>query len=291
MRLNRFKRLLSSKKIVRMIEAHNALSGLIGQHVHVSDNGARKDFDGMWISGKTGAMLKGISGDEAQDVSTRIAGINDLLDVTTKPVIFEGNAAWKPGQLKYAVRTLERLGISAIVMRDGPDLHNDSGQTGTPEQNQLPAETFCSMIRTGKAARITDSFMIIARIDSLRFGKGTKDAVDRAKACINAGADGIMIHSDDNADEILDFCKEYRKLDRTVTLAVAPSGYDTVYEKELAEAGVNIVIYDNQLLRSALPAMMETARLILTHERSYEARERMMPVRDFNRLIPELRKK
>ncbi|MBP3193936.1 isocitrate lyase/phosphoenolpyruvate mutase family protein [Natronogracilivirga saccharolytica] len=292
MRLNRFQRLLSSKKMVRIIETHNALSGLIGQHVHVSENGARKQFDAMWISSKTDAMLNGLSDDETRDISSRIASINELLDVTTKPVVFEGNAAWPPGQLKFAVRSLERLGVSALVIRDGQERQSYSGQDDNLDRDQLSAGTFCSIITSAKSTRITDKFMIIARIDSLRFGKGVKDAVDRAKAYINAGADAIMIQSDDDdADQILKFCKAYKALERRVTLIAAPTGCDTVYEKELSEAGVNIVLYDNQLLRSALPAMMETARKILTHERSFEARERMMTVRDFNHLIPEIRKK
>ena len=285
-RRKRLRRLIDSKRIVRIIEAHSGLSGLIVEHTHVSINGVQEEFDGMWASSLTDSTLKGKPDIEAVDITARLSNINDLLEVTTKPIIFDGDTGGKVEHLGYTIRTLERLGVSAIIVEDkvGPKKNSLFGTEVVQKQDTI--DNFCNKIKVGKAAQITEDFMLIARIESLILKKGMDDATARARAYIEAGADGIMIHSKEkNPDEILEFCKWFEGYERDVPLVVVPSSYDTVYEEELADAGVDIVIYANQLLRSAYPAMVETAKRILTYKRAYEARGNMMSIKEILNLI------
>ncbi|MBP3193934.1 phosphoenolpyruvate mutase [Natronogracilivirga saccharolytica] len=286
-RLKRLRRLINSKDIVRIMESHSGLSGLIVEHTHVDVNGIVQEFDGMWASSLTDSALKGKPDIEAVDISARLSNINDLLEVTTKPIIFDGDTGGKVEHLGFTIRTLERLGVSAIIIEDkvGPKKNSLFGTDVPQEQDSI--ENFCEKIRVGKKSQVTDDFMIISRIESLILKAGMNDALKRAQAYIEAGADGIMIHSREKSpDEIFEFCRHFSEFERDVPLIVVPSSFDSVYEDELADAGVNMVIYANQLLRSAYPAMVETARSILTHKRSFEARDNMMSIKDIIHLIP-----
>lgn len=286
-RLNRLRRLINSKKIVRIIEAHSGLSGLIAENVYVDVNGIKHEFDGMWSSSLTDSTVKGKPDIEAVDISARVNNINDLLEVTTKPIIFDGDTGGRVEHFGFTVRTLERLGVSAIIIEDKEGLKKNSLFGTDVKQTQACIEDFCIKIKAGKAAQVTESFMIIARIESLILKTGMQDAISRAKAYIAAGADGIMIHSkEQKPDEIFEFCKLYKEFNNKVPLVVVPSSFDTVYEEELSEAGINVVIYANQLLRSAYPAMLDTAKRILTHKRAYEARDNMMSIKEILNLIP-----
>ena len=286
-RLKRLRRLINSKDIVRIIESHSGLSGLIVEHTHVEVNGVVQEFDGMWASSLTDSALKGKPDIEAVDITARLSNINDLLEVTTKPIIFDGDTGGKIEHLGFTIRTLERLGVSAIIIEDKVGLKKNSLFGTDVPQEQDSIENFCEKIRVGKKSQVTEDFMIISRIESLILKAGMKDALDRAKAYVEAGTDGIMIHSRENKpDEIFEFCKRFSDFERDVPLIVVPSSFDTVYEDELADAGVNMVIYANQLLRSAYPAMVETAKRILTHRRAYEARDNMMSIKDIINLIP-----
>jgi len=286
-RLKRLKRLINSKRIVRIIESHSGLTGLIAEHANVEINGTKREFDGMWASSLTDSTVKGKPDIEAVDITARINNINDLVEVTTKPIIFDGDTGGKPEHLVFTVRTLERLGVSAIIIEDKVGLKKNSLFGTEVAQNQDSIEGFCSKIKTAKASQVTEDFMVIARIESLILNAGMANAVERAIAYINAGVDGIMIHSKEKTpDEILEFCSHFKNFDRKVPLVVVPSSYDTIYEDELADAGVNVVIYANQLLRSAYPAMMDTAKRILTHQRAYESRDNMMSIKEILHLIP-----
>lgn len=286
-RLKRLRRLIASKKIVRIIEAHNGLTGLIVENTRVDIGGVVREFDGMWASSLTDSTSKGKPDIEVLDITARVSNINDLIEVTTKPIIFDGDTGGKPEHFAFTVRTLERLGVSAIIIEDKVGLKKNSLFGTTVEQNQESIEGFCEKIKAGKRAQVTDDFMIIARIESLILQAGMKDALARAKAYIEAGADGIMIHSKEKTpDEILEFCKHYQIFARKVPLIVVPSTYDTIYEDELAVAGVNVVIYANQFIRSAYPAMVDTARRILTYQRAFECRESLLSIKEILTLIP-----
>jgi phosphoenolpyruvate phosphomutase / 2-hydroxyethylphosphonate cytidylyltransferase len=287
-RLKRLRRLIDSKKIVRIIEAHSALTGLIIEHTSVIDKkGVRQEFDGMWASSLTDSTVKGKPDIEAVDISSRLSNINDLVEVTTKPIIFDGDTGGKIEHFGFTVRTLERLGVSAIIIEDKIGLKKNSLFGTEVEQEMDSIEGFCAKIKAGKSARITNDFMIIARIESLILKHGIDDAIERARAYIEAGVDGIMIHSKENhPGEILEFCSRFRSFKRKVPLVVVPTTYDTVYENELADAGVNVVIYANQLLRSAYPAMVKTAETILSNQRAFEVRPNMMSIGDILNLIP-----
>ncbi|MCT4566319.1 MAG: phosphoenolpyruvate mutase [Maledivibacter sp.] len=286
-RRGKLRKLLALKSLVRIMEAHNGLTGLIVEKTKVNQNEKIKAFDGMWISSLCDSTAKGKPDIELVDLTSRLNTINEILEVTTKPIILDGDTGGKIEHFIYTVRTLERLGVSAIIIEDKVGLKKNSLFGTDVKQTQDTIEKFQSKIKAGKKAQVTEEFMIIARIESLILKAGLEDALKRAKAYIEAGADGIMIHSKEkNPKEILEFCNEYKKLENRVPLVVVPSSYNTITESELIEAGANIVIYANQLLRSAYPAMVKTAETILIHERAYEVEELTMPIKNILTLIP-----
>ncbi|MBN2716708.1 MAG: phosphoenolpyruvate mutase [Deltaproteobacteria bacterium] len=283
----RLRRLIQAKEVVRVIEAHSGLTGRIVEETYVEVNGKRREFDAMWASSLTDSTAKGKPDIEAVDISARLTNINDLLEVTTKPIIFDGDTGGKTEHFIFTVRTLERLGVSAVIIEDKIGLKRNSLYGLEVPQNQDSIEHFTQKIAAGKRAQVSDDFMIIARIESLILKQGIDDALLRARSYIAAGADGIMIHSkQETPDEILAFLDAYRNFSRKVPVVVVPTTYDTIYEDELSRAGANVIIYANQLIRSAYPAMMQTARSILTHQRAYEARSGLLPIREILELIP-----
>ncbi|MBA7529107.1 Phosphonopyruvate hydrolase [subsurface metagenome] len=286
-RQKRLRRVLSSKTQIRVMEAHNGLTGLIVENTEVRKNNMTCEFDGIWLSSLTESTARGKPDIEAVDFSSRLQTVNDILEVTTKPIIFDGDTGGKLEHFVFTVKTLERLGISAVIIEDKVGLKQNSLFGNTVKQEQSPIDEFCKKIMAGKKAQVNDIFMIIARIESLIAGMGLKDAMDRAKAYIKAGADGIMIHSSKKSpEEIIEFCREYRKLEQKVPLVVVPSSFNEIYEQDLEEVGVNIVIYANHLIRSAYPSMIEAAKSILLHGRSQECCEKIMSIKEIISLIP-----
>jgi phosphoenolpyruvate phosphomutase len=284
-RIRRLRRLLNAKDIVRIIETHNGLTGLIAENAKVIDDGVMREFDGMWLSSLTDSTAKGKPDIECVDLTNRIQTVNEILEVTTKPIIYDGDSGGIAEHFVFMVRTLERLGVSAVIIEDKNGLKQNS-LLENGEQQQEDIETFCSKIKSGKRAQVTDDFMIIARIESLILNNGMEDALKRTKAYITAGADGIMIHSKKQTpDEIIAFCREYSKLNNRVPLVAVPSTYSQITEQKLAEAGIRIVIYANQLLRSAYPAMLKTAESILRNQCAEEAEEYCMPIKNIVTLV------
>lgn len=287
LRQERFRRLLNAKPLVRLLEAHNGLTGLIVEHTRVDTAHGPREFDGMWLSSLTDSTAKGRPDIEAVDVTSRVQTLNDIVEVTTKPIVFDGDTGGKPEHFVFTVKTLERLGVSAVIIEDKVGLKRNSllGTDGAQVQDSVDA--FCNRIGMGKRAQVGSDFMVIARIESLILGRGMEDALTRAKAYIGAGADGIMIHSCQRTpDEIFEFCRGYERLPKRVPLVVVPSTYSAVREEEVQAAGVNVVIYANQLLRSAYPAMVNTARSILENGRSLETDDQLLPISEVLRLIP-----
>lgn len=286
-RMKRLRRLIENKPVVRIMEAHNGLTGLLVEHTKASVNGREREFDGMWLSSLTDSTAKGRPDIEYVDLTSRMHTIQDIMEVTTKPIIFDADTGGIPEHFVFAVKSLERLGVSCAIIEDKVGLKKNSLFGTEVEQTQDSIDDFCHKIAVGKKAQVTDDFMIVARIESLILGKGQDDALRRARAYIDAGADGIMIHSREKTpDEILAFCASYNRFDRRVPLVAVPSTYNTIREDELASAGVSIVIYANQLLRSAYPAMVATATSILENARSYECDKQLMPIKDILTLIP-----
>jgi len=287
LRRGKLRRLLEAKALIRLIEVHSGLSGLIAENAEIDSSRGKCEFDGMWASSLTGSTIMGKPDIEAVDVSARIALLSNSLEVTTKPVVYDADTGGRPEHFQYTVRTLERLGVSAAVIEDKIGLKKNSLFGTDVPQTQDSIDAFCRKIQAGKQAQITDEFMIIARIESLILAKGMEDALERAEAYIKAGADCILIHSKAKKPaEILGFCAHYQELERVVPLVVVPSTYNEISEEELADAGVNIVIYGNQLLRAAYPAMIRVANSILEHGRSAEADSMMMPISEILELIP-----
>jgi phosphoenolpyruvate phosphomutase len=287
-RMKRLRRLIEAKPVVTILEAHNGLTGLIIENTSVSINGIKKEFDGMWSSSLTDSTSKGKPDIEAVDLTMRLHSLNDILEVTTKPIIFDGDTGGKVEHFVFTVRTLERLGISAIIIEDKIGLKKNSLFGTEVNQEQDNIEEFSEKIRMGKKAQVTDDFMIIARIESLICGKDIPDALARARAYVNSGADGIMIHSNDKAgDDIREFCSIFRnEISKSLPLVVVPTTYNHVTESEFIKWGVNVVIYANHLLRSAYPAMLDTAKSILMNERSLEADKLCLPIKEILQLIP-----
>jgi len=286
-RLRKLRRLLNAKKMVRLLEVHNGLTGLIVENTFVNDNGVKKEFDGMWASSLTDSTAKGKPDIEAVDLTSRMHTLNDVLEVTTKPIVYDGDTGGKPEHFVFTVKTLERMGVSAVIIEDKVGLKRNSLYGTSVSQTQDTIEGFSHKLSAGKRAQLTNDFMIIARIESLILGHGVEDALERARAYIDAGADGIMIHSSKkDTNEILDFCRKYQTLDLKVPLVAVPTSYNHVTEDELAAAGVSIVIYANHLLRSAYPAMISTAQSILKHGRSSDVDSDLMPVNEIINLIP-----
>ncbi|MBU3610986.1 phosphoenolpyruvate mutase [Polynucleobacter wuianus] len=286
-RLKSLRRLIDSKPIVRLLDIHNGLSALIVENASIETEQGRREFDGMWASSLTDSTSKGKPDIEAVDVSARMVTLNEVLEVTTKPIVYDGDTGGKPEHFSFTVRTLERLGVSAVIIEDKTGLKKNSLFGNDVEQSQDSVDNFCNKIRIGKSSQTTEDFMVIARIESLILDKPMSDAIERAKAYLDAGADGIMIHSrKKDPSEIFEFCRQYGLIPNRRTLVAVPSSYSSVYEDQLQELGVNIVIYANHLLRSAYPAMVKTAKTILEHRRAEEADASLLPIKDVLELIP-----
>lgn len=287
MRMKSLKDMIYSKKPVRILEAHNGLTGLIVEKTKVEKNGKIREFDGMWVSSLCDSTAKGKPDIELVDLTSRLNTINDILEVTTKPIIVDGDTGGQIEHFIYTVKTLERLGVSAIIIEDKTGLKKNSLFGTEVRQTQDTIEHFCAKIRAGREARVTSDFMIISRIESLIANAGMDDAIKRAKAYIEAGADGIMIHSKEkDGAEIIEFCEKYSQLENRVPIIVVPTSYNFMKESQLIELGVNVIIYANHLIRSAYPAMVNTARSILENGRSKEASEKCMPIKEILTLIP-----
>ena len=289
-RMKTLRRLINVKPIVRILEAHNGLTGLIVEKTSIKKDGKNIEFDGIWESSLTDSTAKGKPDTELVDFSSRFSTIEEILEVTTKPIIVDGDTGGRIEHFKFRVKTLERLGVSAIIIEDkvGDKRNSLFGTTVPQEQDSI--EHFSQKIHEGKLSQVTTDFMIIARVESLILKNGMDDALKRAEAYISAGADGIMIHSKEkDGKEIIEFCKKFQKFDRKVPLVVVPSTYAHMTESELQDLGVNVVIYANHLLRSAYPAMIDAAKSILGNSRAKEASdEYCMSIKDIITLIPEV---
>lgn len=271
----KLKRLLRSKRILSIIEAHSGLSGLIAEETVVRRGDELRSFDGMWISSLCDSTMKGKPDIELVDMTSRIRTIDEILDVTTKPVILDGDTGGLPEHFAYNVKTIERIGVSAVIIEDKTGLKRNSLFGNEVIQSQEIPERFAEKIRIGRRALMSDDFMIIARIESLILEKGMRDALDRAEIYLAAGADAIMIHSrKKDPSEVFEFAGEFRRLYPEVPLVVVPTTYCSVTEEELADHGINVAIYANHLIRSAYPSMRRTAESILMNGSSKEASEK-----------------
>jgi len=288
-RMKTLRRLIDVKPIVRILEAHNGLTGLIVEKTTLEKNGRKIEFDGIWESSLTDSTAKGKPDTELVDFSSRFSTIEEILEVTTKPIIVDGDTGGRLEHFKFRVKTLERLGVSAIIIEDKIGSKRNSLFGTDVEQQQDSIENFSNKISEGKKSLVTEDFMIIARIESLILKNGMNDALKRAKAYIKAGADGIMIHSKEkDGKEIIEFCNRFKAFEKRVPLVVVPSTFAHMTEKDFEELGVNIVIYGNHLLRSAYPSMVKAAESILKHDRCMEAsNEYCMPIKEILTLIPE----
>jgi phosphoenolpyruvate mutase len=287
-RRGRLKRLLTIKPLVSIIEAHSGITGLIAEKTTVLQEGKTYQFDGMWCSSLCDSTSKGKPDIELLDMSARLRTVDEIMDVTTKPIIFDADTGGLAEHFVYNVRTLERMGVSAVIIEDKTGLKKNSLFGTEVEQTQDSIENFCTKLSAGKRALKTKDFFIIARIESLILEKGMDDALTRAFAYVNAGANGIMIHSrKKDPTEIFNFCLKFREKNSITPLVVVPTSFNSVTEEEFAQHGVNIVIYANQLTRSGFPAMQEVAKTILTYHRAKEADDMCMPIKEILTLIPE----
>lgn len=288
-RRKRLRQLIEMTPIVKAMEAHSGLTGLIVEKTVIEHEGKLDQFDAMWISSLCDSTAKGKPDIELVDMTSRFRTIEDITEVTTKPIIFDGDTGGMTEHFVYTVRSLERLGVSAVIIEDKKGLKKNSLFGTEVQQTQASIEEFSEKISAGKQAQLTDDFMIIARIESLILEQGMENALERAEAFVKAGADGIMIHSrKKDPKEIIEFCDRFRKKDRETPIVVVPSSFNTITEEELIQHGANIVIYANQLTRSAFPAMQKTAEDILRYHRAKEVDDRLMPIKQIITLIDQI---
>jgi len=285
-RVSRLKRLIKSKDIVRILESHNSLTGLIIEKINVVKNKKNYEFDGMWSSSLTDSATKGLPDNSSLSFSARISSLNDIMDVTTKPLVFDADNGGQIEHLPYLVKSLERSGASAIIMEDKVGLKKNSLFKNQSDTKQDKPQLFAKKIQKICSSRQSQDFMVIARIESFILGKGLKDALNRAEIYSKAGADAILIHSKEKTPrEIFSFSKEFKKSKNFIPLVSVPSTYSIVHEKDLIKNGFKLVIYANQLLRSAYPAMQNTAKTILKNRRAFEADKKIIPIKEIINLI------
>ena len=287
-RRGRLRRLLAMKGLVTVMEAHDGLTGLIVENTVVHENGGARQFDAMWLSSLCDSTAKGKPDIELVDMTSRFRTVDDIMEVTTKPIIFDGDTGGLTEHFVYTVRSLERMGVSMVIIEDKKGLKKNSLFGTEVEQTQASIEEFCEKIRAGKKAQRTQEFMICARIESLILEKGMGDALERARAFTAAGADAIMIHSrKKDPAEIGTFLEEFRKEDQTTPVVLVPTSFNSVKEEEWKARGANIIIYANQLMRAAVPAVRKAAETILQNHRAEECDADLMPFKEIIRLIPE----
>lgn len=288
MRRSRLRKAIEMKGLVTAIEAHSGITGLIAEKTMVSEEGKSYQFDAMWVSSLCDSTAKGKPDIELVDMTSRFRTIDDIMEVTTKPIIFDGDTGGLTEHFVYTVKTLERMGVSAVIIEDKTGLKKNSLFGTDVVQTQDSIENFSEKIHAGKMAQKTADFMIIARIESLILERGMEDALERAHAFSKAGADGIMIHSrKKDPGEIFEFVEKFRKADAVTPIVVVPTSFNTVTEEEFRKKGVNVVIYANQLTRSGFPAMQKAAKVILKNHRAKEADDFCMPIQEIITLIPE----
>lgn len=288
-RRKRLRQLVKMCPVVKTLEVHSGLTGIIAEKTVVARDGKLDQFDAMWVSSLCDSTAKGKPDIELVDMSSRLRTIDDVMEVTTKPIILDGDTGGLTEHFVYNVRTLERMGVSAVIIEDKTGLKKNSLFGTEVVQTQDSIENFCQKISAGKNAQLTDEFMIIARIESLILEQGMEDALTRAFAYVKAGADGIMIHSrKKDPAEIFEFCDKFREQDKETPIVVVPTSFNSVTEEELSSHGVNVVIYANQLTRSAFPAMQATATEILQNHRALEVDSKLMPFKEIITLIDEL---
>ncbi|EGC77160.1 phosphoenolpyruvate mutase [Treponema denticola] len=286
-RMKTLRRLIEAKPIVRIMEAHSGLSGLIIENLEVQKDDGVHRYDGMWSSSLTDSTSKGKPDIEAVDLTTRLQGLTDILECTTKPIIFDGDTGGKTEHFVFTVRTLERNGVSAIIIEDKVGLKKNSLFGTEAKQELADVENFCHKISEGKKAQVTKDFMIIARLESLIAGHSVDEALERAFAYVKAGADGVMIHSKEkHGNDIKEFCERFRKEYEKVPIVLVPTTYNQFTEKELASWGANIIIYANHMLRASYPAMLKAAQTILEAERSLEVNDMCLSIKQILELIP-----
>jgi phosphoenolpyruvate phosphomutase len=284
----RLKKAIAMKGTITAIEAHSGLTGLIAENTVVYQDGGARQFDAMWISSLCDSTAKGKPDIELVDMTSRFRTIDDIMEVTTKPIIFDGDTGGLTEHFVYTVRTLERMGVSMVIIEDKTGLKKNSLFGTEVQQTQAAIPDFCEKIRAGKKAQKTKDFMICARIESLILEQGMEDALERAFAFAGAGADAIMIHSrKKDPAEIFEFVEKFRAQDPTTPIVVVPTSFNMVTEEEFKARGVNVVIYANQLTRTGFPAMQNAAKMILEHHRAKECDDICMPFKDIIRLIPE----
>ena len=287
-RRGRLRKVLAMKGLVTALEAHSGLTGLIVENTVVAEKGGARQFDAMWISSLCDSTAKGKPDIELVDMTSRFRTVDDICEVTTKPILFDGDTGGMTEHFVYTVRSLERMGVSMVIIEDKTGLKKNSLFGTEVEQTQASIPDFCAKIAAGKKAQRTSEFMICARIESLILERGMEDALERAFAFVGAGADAIMIHSrKKDPAEIFEFVERFRAKDAVTPLVVVPTSFNTVTEEEFKARGVNVVIYANQLTRTGFPAMQHAAELILSTHRAKECDDICMPFKDIIRLIPE----
>ena len=287
-RKSKLRRIMEAKKIVRILESHSALTGLIIENLKVIKKQNYLEFDGMWSSSLTDSALRGKPDNQSVDYSTRIQGLNEILEVTTKPIIFDADNGGRIEHLPYMIKSLERIGVSAAIIEDKVGLKQNSLFKNQSGVKQDSIKKFCQKIAKAKDTKISDDFLIIARIESFILGKSLSDALNRAEAYSKAGADAILIHSKEkNPSQVFSFAKKFTKSKFFKPMIAVPSSYSKTYERDFIKNGFKIVIYANHLMRASYPAMLNAAKSILFNNRSFNIENKISPIKNIINLIKQ----
>ncbi|MDJ0824059.1 MAG: phosphoenolpyruvate mutase [Rhodobacter sp.] len=282
-----FRRMMQSKRLVRFLEAHSPLAALIGEHTKVQRNGDVLQYDGFWSSSLTDSTEMGLPDIEALDVTRRLQNIDEIFEVTTKPLVFDADTGGKAEHFELKVRTMERMGIAAAIIEDKTGLKKNSLLGTSVPQTQASIPEFQEKIRAGIEGQKYRGMMIIARLESLILGQGIDDALRRADAYVTAGAGAVMIHSKErDPAQVFAFTDAFAQDHPEVPIVAVPSSYNTVHDHELQAHGIKMIIYANHMLRSSYKAMEQTARAILEHGRTAEIEDEIITIPQILKLIP-----
>lgn len=289
MQNNSLKQLIKKRGFLRIIEVHNGLSALIAEQISVKEkSGGILSFDGFWESSLTDSASRGLPDIEIINLDSRLETINEILYITSKPLIVDCDTGGDINHFEYMVQKLEDAGVVMVIVEDKtfPKRNSLTNSNHILEDKDI----FAEKIKRGIAVRKSNNFMIIARLEGLIAGHSMEETLGRAEAFLKAGADGIMIHSRKNEPtEILEFASLYKKLPKSLIkgkiLVCVPTTYNKITAKELAKSGFNLIIYANHLLRSSYRAMEKICKTILLNDRSFEAESLCVSLKNLFRAV------
>ena len=268
-----FKRLLQSKRLEFLMEAHNALSARI-----VEEAG----FPGIWASGLAISAALGVRDNNEASWTQVLEVVEFMTDATRVPILLDGDTGYGNfNNMRRLVKKLEQRSVAAVCIED--KLFPKTNSFIESERQPLATiEEFTGKIKAVKDAQTDADFCLVARLEGFIAGWGLDEMLRRAEAYYLAGADALLIHSKKvTPDQVLSFAKAWAN---TCPLVIAPTTYYSTPVEVFEQAGIRIVIWANQNVRSAIAAMQETTRRIFAERSIQNVEDRIVPVKEVFRL-------